>query len=201
MKVISINEELQKLLDDYIIWFNKKNFELNYDERRVGDRDMEYYCSEEYLKEVQSKGKHHKGPPEYAKVCDLQLTANVPQEARAKSLDFCKNLSAYLGAKFTAVHVYYPEGGFMAWHCNWDVPGYNILLSHSDGGGFFKHVQDGEIQTINDPAGWSAKVGYYGGKREEPYWHCAGSNSPRQTIGFVIPDKTMWEMMVEDIEG
>ena len=54
------------------------------------------------------------------------------------------------------------------------------------------------IETMNDPAGWNAKVGYYGGK-DDPYWHCAGSTSPRQTIGFVIPDKDMWEMMIEDI--
>lgn len=201
MKTILINKELSKILDEYIAWFNKKDFELPLDERRFGDNDMNYYCSEEYLNEVMSKGKDHKGPPEYAKVCDFHLTTDVPLEAKRKSLDFCKSLAAYLGAKFTAVHVYYPEEGFMSWHCNWDCPGYNILLSHSDGGGFFRYLEDGEIKTIQDSSGWSAKVGYYGGKDEEPYWHCAGSTSPRQTIGFVIPDKTMWEMMVEDIEG
>ena len=35
---------------------------------------------------------------------------------------------------------------------NWDCPGYNILLSHSDGGGFFKYLtEDGSIETMNDP--------------------------------------------------
>ena len=76
---------------------------------------------------------------------------------------------------------------------------HNILLSHSDGGGFFKYLtEDGSIETMNDPAGWNAKVGYYGAKMIHNQ-HCAGSTSPRQTIGFVIPDKDMWEMMIEDI--
>lgn len=199
MKVIPINEELSKLLNDYISWFNKQDFDLPMDERRMGDGDMDYFCSSEYL-DLVMENEDHKGPPEYAKVCDFQLSNGVPKKARLKSLDFCKSLAAFLGAKYTAVHVYYPEGGYMSWHNNWDCPGYNILLSHSDSGGFFKYLKDGSIQTIHDPAGWSAKVGYYGGK-DDPYWHCAGSTSPRQTIGFVIPDKDMWEMMVEDISA
>tara|TARA_B100001939_G_scaffold281922_1_gene250861 strand:+ start:459 stop:1067 length:609 start_codon:yes stop_codon:yes gene_type:complete len=199
MRPISINSDLTRMLDDYINWFNKKDFDLPMDEKRFGDKDMEYYCSKEYLDHVMSESKKHRGPPEYAKVCDFHLTHKTPQQAREKSLEFCKDLAAYLGAKFTAVHVYYPEGGYMSWHNNWDCPGYNILLSHSDGGGFFKYLtEDGSIETMNDPAGWNAKVGYYGGK-DDPYWHCAGSTSPRQTIGFVIPDKDMWEMMIEDI--
>ena len=51
----------------------------------------------------------------------------------------------------------------------------NILLSRSDGNGFFKHLEDGEITTIDDVSGWQVKVGYYGGKTEDPYWHCVGS--------------------------
>ena len=31
------------------------------------------------------------------------------------------------------------------------------------------------------------------------HWHTAGSRGPRQTFGFVIPDKDLWESMVEDI--
>ena len=40
---------------------------------------------------------------------------------------------------------------------------------------FFKHLEDGEITTIDDVSGWQVKVGYYGGKTEDPYWHCVGS--------------------------
>ena len=59
--------------------------------------------------------------------------------------------------------------------------------------------RDGKVVTIHDPVGWNVKIGYYGGKDETPYWHTAGSRGPRQTFGFVIPDKDLWEDMVEDI--
>ena len=113
----------------------------------------------------------------------------------------CADLSAWLCAKFNAVHVYYPAGGFMSWHNNWDCPGYNILMSYSDGCGFFKHLdEDGNVVTIHDPVGWNVKIGYYGGKDETPYWHTAGSRGPRQTFGFVIPDEYLWKQMVADID-
>lgn len=199
MRNIPINQELHKFLDDYISWFNKKDFKLPTEENHKDGLGMDYYCSKEYLDTVIEQGKDHRGPPEFGITCSLQRNTNVPEDARLKSLEFCSSLSSYLGAKYTAVHVYYPPNGFMSWHCNWDCPGYNILLSHSDGGGFFRYLEDGEIKNTQDPAGWSVKVGYYGSKDETPYWHCAGSTSPRQTIGFVVPDKNMWEMMIEDI--
>ena len=92
MRPISINSDLTRMLDDYINWFNKKDFDLPMDEKRFGDRDMEYYCSKEYLDHVMSESKKHRGPPEYAKVCDFHLTHKTPQQAREKSLEFCKGL-------------------------------------------------------------------------------------------------------------
>jgi|TARA_B110000908_G_C10263473_1_gene461231 hypothetical protein len=195
-----VNPELLDILHEWMDFYDEHSFDndLPLDERRFGDRGMEYYTSEEYLKEVQSKGLDHKGPPEFAKVCDFHNTHGVNKELMRKSLSTCAELSAWLCAKFNAVHVYYPAGGFMAWHNNWDVPGYNILMSHSEGTGFFRHVKDGKVETITDPVGWNIKIGYYGGK-EEPYWHTAGSTGPRQTFGFVIPHKGLWEDMIKDI--
>ena len=76
MKTIElINPELIEILDRWMDFYDKNcPPSLPMDERRFGDRDMDYYCSEEYLREVQSKGDDHKGPPEYAKVCDFLLT-------------------------------------------------------------------------------------------------------------------------------
>ena len=80
MRPISINSDLTRMLDDYINWFNKKDFDLPMDEKRFVDRDMEYYCSKEYLDHVMSESKKHRGPPEYAKVCDFHLTHKTPQQ-------------------------------------------------------------------------------------------------------------------------
>ena len=60
MKVIPINEELSKLLNDYISWFNKQNFDLPMDERRMGEGDMDYFCSSEYL-DLVMENEDHKG--------------------------------------------------------------------------------------------------------------------------------------------
>ena len=40
--------------------------------------------------------------------------------------------------------------------------------------------------------------------QEEPdklFWHCARAYEDRLTLGFVIPDKSFWEMMIEDIRS
>ena len=72
MKTIElVIPELIEILDKWMDFYNEYCPQpLPMDERRFGDRDMDYYCSEEYLKEVQAKGEDHKGPPEFAKVCD-----------------------------------------------------------------------------------------------------------------------------------
>ena len=67
MRPISINSDLTRMLDDYINWFNKKDFDLPMDEKRFGDRDMEYYCSKEYLDHVMSESKKHRVP---SRVCE-----------------------------------------------------------------------------------------------------------------------------------
>lgn len=208
MKLLNnINEELLTILNEYRAWFDEQDDHelLICDERRVQGHTLESATSEEYLNEV--KKDSHKGTPEVALVSDFHLTPGVPKKYRDKSLELCTNLAAYLGAKFNAVHVYYPKDGFMGWHNNWDCPGYNILISYSEGdNGFFRYLdpETQEICSMEDIPGWSCKVGYYGGKKEDSslhYWHCAGSTTPRQTLGFVIPNKEMWEMMIEDIEG
>lgn len=117
-----------------------------------------------------------------------------------KMSEFC----SYLGARNNAVIMYYPENGFMGWHHNANAPGYNILLSYSeDGDGYFRYRDPitHEIVTMQDSKGWTIKVGYYGSFNETDkiYWHCARTRKPRLTLGFIVPDKSMWEMMIEDI--
>ena len=113
-----------------------------------------------------------------------------------ESESFNDKLVKFLGARHSAVHVYYQEDGYMGWHNNWDVPGFNILFNYSNGDGWFHYLEGNEIKKMIDPKGWSAKVGYYGGQ-DDPFWHCAGGG--QGTLSFVIPDQSMWEMMVEDI--
>lgn len=209
MKILdSINPELIEILEPYIEWFFQQDYESLPTHQRGKDKDHNLYSasSYDYLKEVMSN-ENHIGPPEVSRVRDLQLGPEVPKIHKEKSAVINDALVKFLGAKFTAVHVFYLPGDYMGWHNNWDCPGYNILINYNPmGKGWFKYYDydKDEIVTLHDPKGWSAKVGYYGGKDEDPsqhYWHCAGSESPRHTFGMVIPNKDMWKMMVEDIEG
>lgn len=203
MKFIELNNEILNILENYSKWFFEQDLsKLHIDD--VGNHTLQSASSLEYLKEIQSKPMDkaknaHPGPPEVVRNVHFGPGSRSPQEHKDASIKINDELVKHLGAMFSAVHVYYPKDGFMGWHCNWDVPGYNILINYNAGDGWFKYwdSENESIATMYDPEGWSAKVGYYGG-RENPFWHCAGGG-PRITFGFVIPQKEMWEMMVEDI--
>ena len=201
MRFIDLNDEILEILNRHSDWFfNQDLSKLHID--ITGDSDFEHSRSFDYLKEMLDKpmgkgeGEHH-GPPEVIKNAHFGPGSRCPQKFKDESKKFTDELVKFLGARQSAVHVYYPEDGYMGWHNNWDVPGYNILFNYNTGGGQFEYWDGISITTLPDWPGWSAKVGYYGGQ-DEPFWHCAGGG-PRITAGFVIPDKGMWEMMIEDI--
>jgi len=203
MKFITLNNEILDMLNKYSDWFMSQDLsKLHFNHNT--EHNVDTASSIEYLNEIKSKtmGKgegEHAGPPEIVYNCHFGPGSKSPQEQKDASTKLNDDLVKFLGARQSAVHVYYPEKGFMGWHCNWDVPGYNILINYNAGDGWFKYwdTENDSVVTMHDPEGWSAKVGYYGGK-DDPVWHCAGGG-PRITLGFVIPQKEMWEMMIEDI--
>lgn len=202
MKVIEgqLNKEVLDIVNPFSEWFF--NHDMN-DITILGEPDKdEYYTSDEYLKFIQEKG--HEGYPEEKHGIDLKVVDSTPLASRDVIIDVTKKLNSFFGSSFDAVKMYYPERGFMSWHNNHNCPGYNILLSYTkNGDGWFRYQdpKTKEIITLYDKPGWTAKVGYYG-SNDEPeniYWHCARAYEQRLTLGFVIPDKNMWEMMCEDL--
>tara|TARA_B100000927_G_scaffold216470_1_gene176681 strand:- start:266 stop:931 length:666 start_codon:yes stop_codon:yes gene_type:complete len=209
-----ISQELLDILTPYSDWFFKQDLsELdklalehpNYPK----EHDLEYYCSDNYLKEIVDKDGEHEGYPEVSYAYDLNMGKHG-EAFNSKYEEITEEVISFTGAAYQAVHVYYPKGGFMGWHNNWNASGYNILLSYTEKGtGFFKYRKPHLDRTINDvvhmqdPGGWCCKVGYYGRGREpeKVYYHCAGTYEPRLTFGFVIPHLDMWRNMVEDISG
>lgn len=201
MEQVSIkNPELIKLLDQY------QNLVIPQTEKIKieGETDQdEKYTSTEYLDEMIAKGDEFIGFPE--KTYGQDLIDRNASPIYNECWDIRQELGEVLVSPMCAVMMYYPKGGFMSWHNNWNCPGYNILLSWSRGGdGFFryKNPKNGNITTMYDAPGWTAKVGYFGGKDEPEsiFWHCARSYEPRLTLGYVIPDETMWNMMIDDIQ-
>jgi hypothetical protein len=202
MKVIDkpLNPELLKIVDTYAEWF----FSQDRSKINIGGTpdENEYHTSKEYLDSINKE--KHIGFPEVTYGIDLTLVESTPRSFREKIIDVDTKLNNFFGAKFCAVKMYYPNGGYMGWHTNWNCHGYNILLSYNkDGNGYFRYRDPitEQIVTQEDKKGWQAKVGYFG-KREEPdkiTWHCARSRSERLTFGYVIPDESMWQMMVDDL--
>jgi len=130
-----------------------------------------------------------------------------------KSEELDDTLGAYIGYKFCALKMFYPEDGYIAWHTNWNVPGYNCLFTWSDGTGYWRNLDstdekpgsimpdpDTKLVHLQDKDGWHCKLGYYGKKEEHNriMWHSA-YGGPRITLGFVVYDINIWNDIVEEI--
>ena len=199
------NPELMSILDDFQSWFS------SIDKSRIkmrGEYDtVEEYTSWNHLeksKQIPVEKTGGEGFPKYCHGVDM-LTSIAPAEYMKRFVQVGEDLNHWFGAKHCAVQMYYPKNGYMDWHNNGNASGYNILISHSDNGDGYFRYQDpktSEIIDLWDKPGWNIKVGYYGSHKEPDklVWHCARTfSSERITFGYVIPDKEMWEMMIEDI--
>jgi len=198
-QVLIKNPDLIEVLDRYknLVIPEKDNIKLG------GEPDKDdYYTSKEFLDVMIDMGDDHIGFPLHTYGNDL-IDRNI-SPIYNECWDIRQELGEVLVSPMCAVMMYYPSGGFMSWHNNWNCAGYNILLSWSEtGNGFFsyKDPKTGNIVKILDSPGWTAKVGYFG-SRDEPesiFWHCARSYEPRLTLGYVVPDENMWNMMIDDI--
>jgi len=153
-----------------------------------------------------------------------RINPELAQKCIEKSNWLDQTLGNYMGSRFCALKMWYPTDGYIAWHTNWNVPGYNILMTYNpEGDGYFRFVDpsrstghkprgknkddaqslNDSIVTIPDKPGWSMKVGYYGKKEEHDkiLWHSAYSKSPRINLGYVVFDVRLWKDMVEELTG
>jgi hypothetical protein len=211
MKWVDIsNTEILDILNEYSDWFFESDYskliEIANHEGRHKGMSLEEGCGEDYLKEIVEKDGNHIGYPERTISVDVASEDRSPSEHKKMRMQLAEKLCAYLGARNQAVNVFYPAGGYMGWHNNWNASGYNILLSYSkEGNGFFRYRDPltKEVVTMQDKPGWTCKVGYYGRGREpdKVYYHCAGSYEPRVTCGFIVPHLEIWRNMIEDISG
>lgn len=211
MKFIDISDELLEMLEPYSNWFFKQDLthliEMSEKNPKNTGESIEYCCSEEYLDVIVTKDGRHEGYPEISYSCDIMENAGqIDSNFKKPQIELQTKLTQWLGARNEAVHVFYPVNGFMGWHNNWNAHGYNILLSYTEnGGGFFRYrdPKTHEVIHLQDPGGWSCKVGYYGRGREpdKVYYHCAGTTEPRVTLGYVIPHLELWRDMCSDISG
>lgn len=163
-----------------------------------------YYVSEEYAKEMVNKGIYHDGLPEHQYLWDIRNDVDKSKELT----NFLKELPLLLcGQHFSALS-YYPPGGYIGWHNNANVPGYNVILTWSKtGDGHFTYINNkNEFIQIKDKPGWSVKFCYFGSyhEPEKVCYHTAYTDCDRFTIAMVFGknkklNKKLWEDIIYEV--
>lgn len=192
----------------------------------VGHRENRETLSDNYINHLIKYPERHIGFPQGIKGIDIRHDKTPDRYFRKTKQfgsqyiklwkeiqdfadDIDKKLHTLLSGKHSAYFTVYPKDGYIGWHSNHNASGHNILLSFSEQGtGYFEHIIHGDPEKKrirhNDVKGqWTAKAGYFGSlsEPENICWHRAESGgSKRITISYIVPDKTMWELMCRDVE-
>jgi hypothetical protein len=211
MQVLSkIHQDLQTILDEFSEWFFLQDYSSIEAPRRDDfNRNLSYLeCTgETYLKSALPTPDRY-GFPRDAWGADMMMMdpRKLPNHFHSVLKKLDDDLMTFLGARNSALKMYYPPKGFIGWHNNSNAHGYNIIMTYSKtGDGAFYHydLKTKEIVEFKDKPGWTVKVGYFGrfSESEKIYWHCARTECDRLTLSYVIYDKNIWDNMVEEIQS
>lgn len=230
MKAIyNLNPEFLGYLDRYKNWVFSPQTQANIQKMgmpRAGEIPpegrAEEICSLDRL--LRMSHEKHLGPPVEQLGVNLNYNGAIEHqshkieaaffdEIRAKNNELDDDLQNALGARNCALKMFYPAQGYIGWHTNWDLPGYNIIFTYSPSGkGFWRHIDPRgassvvpraeKLVHIDDVPGWHCKVGQFGEKSqtESLIWHSAFTHEPRLTVSYVIFERKIWENMVSELE-
>lgn len=198
-EVIIRNKDLLKQLDSFVDeYFAIEGYDAvenrAFSTQKALD-DPEYFCGEEYLEYMLSIGDKHSGFPEEHMAHPISTSVRNDPSKFSGFRDKVKHEFAQeLGAHTSALLNYYPPGGFVGWHTNWNANAYQVLFTWSrTGDGYFKYRDPatGEIVTIEDKPGWQCRH-YYFGRQDEPEhhcWHAAYAGCDRITLAYKYENK------------
>ena len=233
-QVLTLPTDLLTVLDEYSNWVSQNPPDVNLPNWRTKgkfykENRSEFSTSVECLKSMDPNT--HDGYPPDSFGYDLNeptLRKTLQEEGDRfspnekewiqkyieKSIELDDTLGSYIGYKFCALKMYYPKDGYIAWHTNWNVPGFNCLFTwNPTGEGYWRHLDssgekpgsirpnpDMKLVHIDDVPGWHCKLGYYGEKQEHNkiMWHSA-YGGPRITLGWVVFDENIWEDIIEEL--
>ena len=212
-EVLLKNKEILDRLDGFINTINSLDInDLEIKEINLANQvpakklNKHYATSKDYLQIILKKvsENRHKGTPEIMKGIDLGQLYGAPIYGpwREFADDVANNFARELGVQQNALCCYYPSDGYIGWHDNRDAPGFTILFNWSKNGNSFYRYRDwetGSINTIGDRPGWSCKTGYYG-PGEKSVFHCAMTEEPRWSIAFYARNKTIRDIIIEQLE-
>lgn len=152
--------------------------------------DPEYYCDEEYLKYQMSIGKEHSGfPEEHMSMPINRMFKKNPEVLQEVRNEIKYDFATEIGAHTSALLNYYPPGGFVGWHTNWNANAYQVLFTWSEtGDGYFRYwdLEKQEIVHIPDTKGWACRHYYFGhlNEPENHCWHSAFAGCSRITLAY-----------------
>ena len=161
------------------------------------------YCSDIALREKLIKWEDHEGFPEEYFAQPISHMVKADPEQWTHFRDKVKFDFAYdIGAHSSALLSYYPPGGHVGWHTNWNANAYQILFTYSkDGDGYFRYYdkKKKEIVTIPDQIGWQCRHYYFGRKDEEDHhcWHSAYAGGERLTLAYKFVNKGLYHIQNE----
>lgn len=199
-EVVIRNKDLLQQLDSFVEEYfaidgydNEANREFS---TQGALEDPEWYCSREYLEQQLLRGQDHSGFPEEHMAYPISSSVrNDPAKFSGFRDKVKHDFAQELGAHTSALLNYYPPGGFVGWHTNWNANAYQVLFTWSrTGNGYFKYLdkETGEIVTIQDQPGWQCRH-YYFGKKDEPdhhCWHAAYAGCDRITLAYKYENKS-----------
>jgi hypothetical protein len=186
-----------------------------YDDIHKGD----YYTSREYLDDCLSRYPELVGPPDRYFAQPISKMVREDKEMWGDFMQKVKyDFASELGAHTSALLSYYPPGGFVGWHTNYDANAYQVLFTWSEtGDGFFEYYdkKTDEIVKIKDVAGWQCRHYYFGAGHEEDLhcWHAAYAGCQRITLAYKFVNngsvdnpedaqaRQMRDMLIDEIES
>ena len=222
-EVVIRNEEMLEVLNGFSEEmlskpsYNDEKY-WTYHERK--DIDLgSYYTSREYLLDCLSRGQEGLvGPPDRYFAQPISKMVREDKEMWGDFMQKVKyDFAAELGAHTSALLSYYPPGGFVGWHTNFDANAYQVLFTWSEtGDGFFEYYdkQKDEIIKIPDVPGWQCRNYYFGAGHETDLhcWHAAYTECQRITLAYKFVNngsvdnpedaqaRQLRDMLIEDIE-
>lgn len=209
MKAIDIrNSEIQEMLDNWMWMYHERDKIIhNFYEPGIGETP-EDWVNETHCNHIIGLGRDHDGYPEKVRAWNLKPEQynGPPQDLiKERNYDFQPKVAEEMMRKFgesnfmtqttlssriQALSALYPPTGFISWHNNANVPGYNLIFTWSEtGDGYFQYVDSkGDIIKIPDKKGWQCKGGYFGSyedEQEKLVYHSAYTDCWRITVSFV----------------
>src|SRR6056300_300885 len=118
----------------------------------------EYYCSEEYLREC-LEGDLIGAPDRHFAQPIAKMVRVNPQKWGDYMQRVKYDFASEIGAHTSALLSYYPPGGFVCWHTNYDASAYQVLFTWSDGNGYFRYYdkEQDKVVHIPDVKGWQCR--------------------------------------------